>query len=211
MTGKAEAPNAKPLAEEALTQAAGGASFHIGNNGGNNIGGDGGNEEFHGYGGDDYIDTHNGDDTAYGGSGNDVIMGYGGNDKMHGQTGNDYLNSHAGDDVMYGGEGNDTMLGSTGTNLAYGEEGDDVYGWSVGYSKDDVFHGGPGNNTVRIEHTNALQDYAGWKFDIIGDDKGTWVNGELVFKGPVSGTITIGEHKLTFYDVQRITDLPPHS
>lgn len=92
-------------------------------------------------------------------------------------------------------------------DTVYGRVGDDTYAWSPVSAGNDVFHGGPGNNTILVNYVDALR-YPEMEIRIDGGESGRWVDGDLVFDRPVSATITLGNNILTFYDVQRIIDLP---
>jgi Ca2+-binding RTX toxin-like protein len=63
-----------------------------------------------GFGGDDSIFLHFGNDVANGGDGNDTIRDYGGgNDTMNGGNGNDRFYAGTGANTINGGEGTDTV------------------------------------------------------------------------------------------------------
>jgi Ca2+-binding RTX toxin-like protein len=74
-----------------------------------------------GGGGDDYIETRDGNDVLTGGAGNDWLVGGENDDSLIGGPGNDILR---GDDTYWGGGGNDTYIYNAG-------DGDDfLYDWA---------------------------------------------------------------------------------
>lgn len=120
----------------------------------------------------DYIDTGDGDDTAYGGKGDDILVGNGGSEHLYGEDGNDvlygaggtagadvadFLDGGAGDDYIYGGQnagateiliggmGNDHLYGEAGIDEIYGDNGDDYI--DAGGDTDLAF-GGAGNDEM---------------------------------------------------------------
>jgi Ca2+-binding RTX toxin-like protein len=80
-------------------------------------------------GGDDVVQTADGNDTIDGGAGDDTIRSGKGNDTLIGGEGNDTLYGEAGDDVLNGGKGADNLQGGAG---------DDTY----------IFNRGDGSDTV---------------------------------------------------------------
>jgi Ca2+-binding RTX toxin-like protein len=209
MTEKPEAPTANPLPEKALDQASGGVRYYqAGDDRPNNIGGTDRGEMVFALAGNDFIAALGGDDIVYAGEDKDTVEGSFGKDVLYGEEGNDYLKGEQDDDALHGGEGDDVMTGGTGIDEAHGGAGDDMYTWDPRFDGNDFFSGGEGKNAIRIDWINGLDSRHEFTFQINGEDKGTWVDGDLVFKGPVSGSITVGGNTLTFMNVERITDIP---
>ncbi len=67
--------------------------------------GDESRTEFHGMGGDDYLDGQGGDDLLFGDAGNDVIFGGSGSDLISGGTGDDFIFAGADSDTVLWNEG----------------------------------------------------------------------------------------------------------
>lgn len=114
----------------------------------------------------DFIQTGNGDDTAYGDKGDDVLDGQGGADHLYGGDGQDalyggdiedFLDGGAGDDlvdvgsssgaldVAIGGDGNDRIYGQAGIDEMYGGNGDD---YMDAGGDTDIFFGDGGNDEM---------------------------------------------------------------
>ena len=70
----------------------------------------------HGFGGNDNIETGNGDDLVYGDAGDDEAHVGNGSDTVYGGDGRDILYGNYGDDFLYGGAGDDDIHGTEGTN-----------------------------------------------------------------------------------------------
>jgi Ca2+-binding RTX toxin-like protein len=114
----------------------------------------------------DYIQTGNGDDTAYGDDGDDILDGQGGADHLYGGNGQDalyggdiedFVDGGAGDDlvdvgsssgaldVAIGGDGNDRIYGQAGIDEMYGGSGDD---YMDAGGDTDIFFGDAGNDEM---------------------------------------------------------------
>jgi Ca2+-binding RTX toxin-like protein len=122
--------------------------------------------EYNLYGGDDYFEARDGEDsgvTVNAGDGNDTISGSGGDDVLNGQdgddllfgesgddtinggSGDDYIEGDSGNDVISGGDGADTIDGGDDADTIWGNDGDDsIFGGDGG----DEIHAGEGDNTV---------------------------------------------------------------
>ena len=114
----------------------------------------------------DFIQTGNGDDTAYGDMGDDVLDGQGGADHLYGGDGQDalyggdiedFVDGGAGDDWVYGGSSSgalDVVIGGDGNDRVYGEAGiDEMYGGAGDDYMDaggdtDIFFGDGGNDEM---------------------------------------------------------------
>src|SRR5262245_35091274 len=85
-----------------------------------------------GGGGNDVIESGQGDDLISGGAGGDVIDGGEGDDRLDGGAGNDVLMGGEGDDTLVGGDGSDQIYAGPGRNSAAGGQGDDTYYFNQG-------------------------------------------------------------------------------
>jgi len=96
-------------------------------------------------GGDDTAWMGAGNDIAYGGSGRDNLYGEAGNDELHGGSGGDSLNGGSGDDTLFGGNGTDELVGGDGSDwLEGGDDNDDM----TGGAGTDFLDGGAGFDTI---------------------------------------------------------------
>ena len=107
--------------------------------------GDDSRTEFHGLGGNDFIDGRGGDDLLTGGEGDDTILGGDGNDIIEGGDGFDTIQAGKGDDTVSGGAGNDQIEGGAGDDQIEGGAGDDQIDGGEG---DDSISGGEGNDQI---------------------------------------------------------------
>ncbi|MCA3234818.1 MAG: hypothetical protein INH06_21315, partial [Cupriavidus sp.] len=105
-------------------------------------------------GGDDFIDTGEGNDAGYGGLGSDTLKGGEGNDSLYGdapangkdQDGKPLSEAPGdGDDLLYGGAGDDQIIGGGGTNTIEGGDGKDKI--LSGSGSDSIF-GGAGADVI---------------------------------------------------------------
>jgi Ca2+-binding RTX toxin-like protein len=123
-----------------------------------------------GYGGDDFIRTMQGNDSAYGGAGDDVLHGGAGSDLLDGGSGQDFVAYYYDgpvtasldgslkatgaargdkyvsiDDLGGSDKGSDTLAGNGGRNFIFGNAGDDkIYG----RDGSDILDGGKGADTL---------------------------------------------------------------
>ena len=122
-------------------------------------------------GGNDNINTGDGDDRVYSQAGNDKINTGSGNDFVNAGDGDDKVNSGTGDDLVYlgsgndsanlgdgndtafGGDGNDHIRGGAGNDKLYGGDGADRLNGGAG---DDEIHGEDGNDRI---HGGAGEDF----------------------------------------------------
>ena len=94
--------------------------------------------------GNDVIRTHrdfNADDEIHGGGGRDNIETYGGNDIIDGGGENDLIEAGDGDDLITGGAGDDNLRGGAGADtfvIVLGADRDFIPGFSVAEDKIDV-------------------------------------------------------------------------
>ncbi|WP_126465058.1 Ig-like domain-containing protein [Candidatus Terasakiella magnetica] len=174
---------------------------------------------FSAYGGNDVINTGNGNNHAYGyegndiitcGDGNDLVWGMEDNDTITGGGGADQLYGHAGNDVIYGGDGTDSLYGGSGddvlftehgNNFAWGEEGNDTITGGDGVDNlaggagDDTVIGGAGNDGLGGDEGNDILlggDGNDTIYDGAGDDvlKGEEGNDRLYVHGSLGGADT---------------------
>lgn len=164
----------------------------------------------YGHGGDDIINTGDGDDEVYGGSGDDWISLRQGNNIAFGDSGNDEIRGGAardilfggdgddrlmggvggGDDDLYGGDGNDRLSGTMGNDRIWGGPGDDtIFGGTQG---NDILYGDAGDDTIwgGGRQLPSLQHIYGGdgKDHLIGDD------GDDVIFGGADGDLVWGSH-----------------
>lgn len=116
-----------------------------GNNGNNNLNGNGSNQVFASFGGNDTVNGNGGNDTFLGGDGNDTLNGGGGNDGFDGGNGNDQINGNGGNDYVLAGAGNDRVNGGSGDDFVDGGAGNDVINGNGG---NDTLLGGAGNDSI---------------------------------------------------------------
>ena len=128
-----------------------------------------------GTGGDDRIETGEGDDTLHGTAGSDRLQGGDGVDALLGGDGPDYLTDSFGDDVVKGGAGNDRINPGPGLDLVFGGSGNDfiVHGTDGDESfaglHDDFVRGGPGNDVIAGNYGDDWLE-GGTGFDLIQGD-----------------------------------------
>jgi len=121
--------------------------------------GDDSRTEFHGMGGDDFIDGRGGNDLLYGGEDNDTIRG---------DRGNDYIEGGTGDDDIDAGRDNDTVIWTEND----GNDSIDMdYGWDTlrvftDDSDDTVTLTSPARNQVEINGTGS----ASWDLSVTRGD-----------------------------------------
>jgi Ca2+-binding RTX toxin-like protein len=138
---------------------------------------------------------------------------------MSGSLDDDILTAGAGNDLVYGlggsdqidlGAGNDTAVGgSFGHDTVLGRDGDDLYIWYAA-TGGGHFDGGAGRDTleVRAPSRHGLRRTAGAAGDRERDAYKV-VDGQIVFDGPASGTVTWFGQTLTFDRVEVIR-IPGH-
>jgi len=121
------------------------------NTGGDNLSGDGFDNQLDGLGGNDTLTGQGGIDTLFGGDGLDTLFGGGGNDTLDGGAGNDTLDGGADNDILFGGAGDDSFIGGAGNDTFFiGEAGD-------------VVSGGAGNDRARVNNAAGVNlSLAGW-------------------------------------------------
>jgi Ca2+-binding RTX toxin-like protein len=102
-------------------------------------------ETLRGQDGIDNIQGNGGNDYLYGGQAGDICDGGPGDDTIYGEGGNDTLDGNSGSDHIYGGNDNDTIRGGPGNDFLYGEAGDDRIG---GGDDNDTIDGGTGGDVM---------------------------------------------------------------
>lgn len=107
--------------------------------------GNGQDNDFYGYYGNDLIKGRGGDDYLEGFDGRDTLAGGKGDDRMDGGAGADFLSGGIGFDEIFGGQGNDSMRGGADGDEIYGDRGYDII---KGDSGDDTVNGGIGKDTI---------------------------------------------------------------
>jgi Ca2+-binding RTX toxin-like protein len=168
------------------------AVYYLGSSSSDSLFGDGYDNYFLGFGGNDLIRAHGGvdrvaagagDDLVFGGSGDDVLGGDEGDDRLYGDAGNDALYGGAGADYLDGGRDSDYALGGDGNDLLLGGDGDDHLAggrgsdWLVGGRGGDVFAFGA--DDVVMKHrwsggvgpfdSGELVSYEAFETDTIAD------------------------------------------
>ena len=93
-----------------------------------------------------------GDDEMQGEGGNDFMLGGDGNDGMHGGTGHDFLSGGDGNDILAWTAGNDTLLGGAGDDhlQVWATEGADDVSLSGGDGTDSLDVVGTGPVTINL-------------------------------------------------------------
>lgn len=142
------------VAENYMSDAAGGGITITGGAGNDTLGGGAGSDTILGGANDDLISGLGGNDTLQGGDGKDEIWGGDGNDTIQGGNDNDELFGNAGDDTVYGDDGNDVLTGGAGNNSLFGGSGDDILGGdSIGQKT--AFDGGADIDTLHVKSPGA--------------------------------------------------------
>ncbi len=155
-----------------------------------------GDDWLFGNGGNDRVDTGEGDDIAFGGDGNDKLLGRSGDDRLDGGEGNDRINGGSGNDWILGQAGNDLIRAGSGDDWIDAGSGDDrIFGKSgadtlTGGLGNDWMSGGRDGDTYRLF---ADSDGPGWGNDVIEDrgSRASYGNVDVIelfnFYGPSSG------------------------
>jgi len=86
--------------------------------------------EIHGNGGDDQIEGRDGDDELFGGDGDDLLRSRDGDDTLFGGAGNDTIVDGDGTDTVDAGAGDDRVIDGTGDGTYEGGTGSDVLDFS---------------------------------------------------------------------------------
>lgn len=107
-------------------------------------------------GGDDFVQTYEGDDSIKGGDGKDEIYTGSGTDTVDAGTGNDSIYVGYGNDLIDGGAGNDSIMADYGMDTLSGGTGNDLL---RGYAGSDVYKFGlqQGEDTIQ-EYTETLTE-----------------------------------------------------
>jgi Ca2+-binding RTX toxin-like protein len=189
-----------------------GSDLVYGQGGNDQIFTNGGNDQVQAGSGDDYVDAGAGDDLVFGQEGNDTVIAGEGNDQVQGGAGHDLLIGDGGQDQLFGQDGNDTLYGGFRDGAAdhlEGGTGDDTFVWSPG-DGNDAFFGQQGKDMLELVNVTEDQLRAGLQLfngglEMLVNSAGTVVfvdsNGQ---PASFSGTLTIGNERITFQDVERI-------
>lgn len=102
-------------------------------------------ENLRGQDGLDNIQGNGGNDYIYGGEASDTIDGGPGVDYIYGEGGNDTIDGNSGDDTIYGGTHDDTIRGGAGDDDLFGDAGNDRIGGGDG---NDEIDGGVGGDVL---------------------------------------------------------------
>jgi Ca2+-binding RTX toxin-like protein len=154
-----------------------------------------------GSGGQDLINSGDGDDTVFGGTGNDTIQTNDGDDDLQGGEGNDILIGGAGDDTFTGGRGADTILGGAGDDLVDDlgpVSSDSPYnvGNTSAWNSADVILTHDGNDTV-IFGGGAVRIDRGDGDDVLTADSEFQTNSQISSSSPFLAELGDGNDLVT--------------
>jgi Ca2+-binding RTX toxin-like protein len=146
--------------------------------------------EFHGLGGDDFIDGRGSDDLLFGGEGMDTILGGEGHDTIEGGPGKDQIDGGPNDDLVRWskGDGNDTVDFDSGWDKAQihtAEDDDNITLTSPSEDKVELLISGPAaaSLTFYMGDIFEINTDGGEDLVVIGDLQNTDVNEVIVDLG----------------------------
>lgn len=134
-------------------------------------------DEVNAGGGNDFVITREGDDTANLGAGNDTAFMGSGDDKAEGGEGHDEIHGGSGDDELSGGAGEDRLYGDAGEDVLSGGEDNDHLD---GGSGDDQLFGGLGDDELVYDAADSVVDGDEGKDTLLADGKDVVIPGNLL-------------------------------
>jgi len=125
------------------------------------------------------------------------------NDYMGGTWQSDVLSGGGGDDTIMGHGGNDFIAGGAGADLIDGGEGDDRITWATGQGNDTI-NGGDGNDALTLNIPGmSLEDLLA-SIELAEGSAVPFVNGAAINVAGVTGTLVIGEERISFSNLESL-------